>query len=89
MQKFVQQNTDTKFLLLPPQSPNLNGHIERWFRSLKSQCLDRTFFLGQRSLERTLSEDVEHVQAKRNHQGLTNKLMGPKRRVPAVSGKIN
>ncbi|MCP4786109.1 MAG: transposase [Fuerstiella sp.] len=44
MRRFLEQNTDTEVVLLPPKSPNLNAYMERWFRSLKSECLDR----GQR-----------------------------------------
>ncbi len=33
--------TDTDVVLLPPRNPNLNAHLERYMRSLKSECLDR------------------------------------------------
>ena len=56
MREFVERNTDTRIVLLPPKSPNLNAHMERWFRSLKSECLDRMIFFGKRSLERAVRE---------------------------------
>jgi len=55
---------------LPPQSPNLNAYMERWFRSLKFECLDRMVFFGERSLKRAVCEYVEHYYRERNHQGL-------------------
>ncbi len=47
MRDFLEQNTDTEVVLLPPKSPNLNAYMERWFRSLKSECLDRMIFFVQ------------------------------------------
>src|SRR5262249_44040989 len=32
---------------LPPQSPNLNAHCERFVRSIKEEVLDRMIFLGE------------------------------------------
>ena len=88
MREFLKQNTDTEVVLLPPKSPNLNAHMERWFRSLKSECLDRMIVFGRRSLERAVTEYVEHYHAERNHQGLGNELIGPDEVVGSVAGKI-
>ena len=56
MREFIKQNTDTEVVLLPPKSPNLNAYMERWFRSLKCECLDRMIFFGVKSLENAVSE---------------------------------
>ena len=88
MREFLEQNTDTEVVLLPPKSPNLNAYMERWFRSLKSECLDRMIFFVQRSLERAVTNFVQHYHAERNHQGLSNHLIDPEKRVGAVAGKI-
>ena len=53
--EFIEKNTDTEIVLLPPKSPNLNAYMERWFRSLKSECLDRMIFFGRRSLGKAVS----------------------------------
>jgi transposase InsO family protein len=37
-------------VLLPPSSPNLNAHLERFHRSLKEECLDRMIFFGETML---------------------------------------
>ena len=34
---------------LPSRSPDLNAYIERFFRSLKSECVERMIFFGERS----------------------------------------
>jgi putative transposase len=56
MREYLSQNTDTRTVLLPPKSPNLNAFMERWFRSLKSESFDGMIFFGKRSLERAVSE---------------------------------
>jgi len=42
--------TDTEVVTLPPKSPNLNSHLERFMRSLKSECLNRMILFGETSL---------------------------------------
>ncbi len=43
-------------LRLPPRSPNLNAYVERFMRSIKSECLDQLIFFGERSLRRVLNQ---------------------------------
>ncbi len=43
-----------KSLLLPPRSPNLNAHLERFFGSLKREALDRMILFGEKSLAQRL-----------------------------------
>ena len=74
---YMNELTDTEIVLLPPKSPNLNAQIERYMRSLKSECLNRMIFFGRRSLERALKEFVSHYHEERNHQGLENRLIDP------------
>ena len=77
MRDFLDQNTDTQVVVLPPKSPNLNAYMERWFRNLKSECLDRMIFFDRQSLENPVRLYVEHYHAERNHQGLGNELIAP------------
>ena len=84
----MEQNTETTVVLLPPKSPNLNTYMERWFRSLKSECLDRMISLGRKSLENAVREYVEHYHAERNHQGLGNKLIEPDQDAGSAMGRI-
>ncbi len=88
MRDFIDQYTDTKVVLLPLKSPNLNAYMERWFRSLKSECLSRMIFFGRKSLENAVREYVQHYYGERNHQGLSNHLIDPSDNVNAVAGKI-
>ena len=88
MRDYLSQNTDTEVVLLPPKSPNLNAFMERWFRSLKSECLNRIIFFGRHSLENAVAEYVEHYHTERNHQGLGNELIEPIEEVRSVAGTI-
>ena len=66
---------------LPPRSPNLNSYIERYFGSLKSECLSRMIFFGENMLRRAVGQFLLHYHQERNHQGLGNKLIEPKEEV--------
>ena len=69
---------------LPPRSPNLNAHAERFVRSIKESCLDRMIFFGEASLRKGIQEFVVHYHGERNHQGLGNRLILPS---PAIGGE--
>ena len=73
---------------LSPQSPNLNAHIERFFGSLKSECLDKMIFFGQRSLQNAVRQFLAHYHGERNHQGLSNKIIEPREEVGQDHGEI-
>ena len=88
MREFMEQNTDTEIVQLPSKSPNLNAYIERWFGSLKSECLSRMIFFSQKSLDKAVRQYVEHYHAERNHQGLANQLILPDENVETVAGRI-
>ena len=60
---------------LPPRSPNLNAHAERFVRSIKESCLDRLIFFSEESLRNTMHNFVAHYHAERNHQDLANRLI--------------
>jgi putative transposase len=75
-------------MILPPRSPNLNAHLERFFGSLKSECLDRMIFFGENSLRRAICSFVEHYHSERNHQGLGNQLIEPVEGVGYSEGEV-
>ena len=53
----------------------MNAHAERFIRSIKSECIGQTIFLGQRSLDHAIKEFVEHYHDERSHQGIGNRLV--------------
>lgn len=62
--------------------------MERFFRSLKSECLDRMIFFGERSLRNAMREYLAHYHGGRNHQGLDNRIIDPEDDVGAIAGTI-
>jgi len=64
-----------KVVKLPPRSPNLNAHCERWIRSVKTEMLSRMIFFGERSLRHCLEQYVAHFHQERNHQGKGNVIL--------------
>jgi putative transposase len=73
---------------LPPKSPNLNAHIERFMRSLKEECLERLIFFGEESLRNAVAEFLIHFHSERNHQGLQNRLIQPAAEANKSQGEI-
>ena len=73
---------------LPPRSPNLNAHLERFFGSLKSECLYKLILFGETATRRAVSAFVTHYHTERNHQGLDNELIVPMVRPPDMDAEI-
>ena len=66
-----------KRVVLPPRSPDLNAHAERWVRSVKEECLSRLILFGERALRHALKHYEIHYHQERNHQGKGNVLLMP------------
>ena len=79
---------DIKSVRLPPHNPNLNTHLERFFGSLKPECLDRIIFFGEKSLSRAVRTYVAHYHKERNHQGLDNQVIEPGKEFGHTDGEI-
>jgi putative transposase len=62
---------------LPPRSPNLNAHAERFVRSIKESCLNRLILFGEQWLRRAIREFIAYYHQERNHQDLGNRLIVP------------
>lgn len=68
-----------------PMSPHLNCMIERFVRTIKSECLNRMLIFGERHLEYIVKEFVKHYHEERPHQGLDNEIIDPP---PKGTGEI-
>jgi putative transposase len=75
-------------LVLPPKNPNMNAYMERFFRSLKSESLDRIIPFGEQSVRRTVHSYIDHYHQERNHQGLDNKIIKSGEEVGQADGEI-
>ena len=61
-------------VLLPPRSPHLNAHCERFVRSIKEEALNQMVILGERALYYAIQQYLAHDHTERHHQGLGNQL---------------
>jgi len=82
------EQAGVKVVRLPPCSPNLNPHLERFMRSVKEECIERMIFFGERSLQVAVAEFLNHFHAERNHQGLGNRLIEPGQEVGRTAGEV-
>ena len=82
------ETVGVKPVRLPPRSPNLSAHIERFMRSLKEECLERMIFFGEKSLEATTVAYMDHFHTERNHQGMGNRLLIPSGEVGDKAGEV-
>ncbi len=82
------EKSGVKPVRLPPRSPNLTPHIERFMRSIKEECLNKMIFFGEKSLLNAVREFCLHYHQERNHQGLENRLIEPGRDVGLTKGKV-
>ena len=57
------------------QAPNMIAYVERFIRTIKSECPGQMIFLGQDSLDRAIKEFVEHYHDERSHRGIGNRLV--------------
>ena len=90
--RFLIRDRDTKFtaafdevfrsegiriIRSPVRAPRANAVMERWFGSLRRECLDRLLILGRGHLERVLRVYVEHYNAHRPHRSLDQRAPTP------------
>ncbi len=68
-----------------PMSPHLNCVIERFIKTIKTECLNRMLIFGERHLEYITFEFVTHYHTERPHQGLDNEIIEPP---PQGTGEI-
>jgi transposase InsO family protein len=84
----ILSDAGTQLARLPARSPNLNAHLERFWRSLREECTDRLVFFGEAMLRRAIGEFVRHYLGERNHQGLDNRLIEPGPEVGSTAGAV-
>tara|TARA_Y100000385_G_scaffold251581_1_gene274474 strand:+ start:114 stop:869 length:756 start_codon:yes stop_codon:yes gene_type:complete len=71
------RNEGVKSVRLPPRTLNMNAHLERFFGSLKSECLNTLILFGEKAMCNAVRQYLDHYHADRCHQGLGNQLIVP------------
>lgn len=61
---------------LPPRSPNLNAHAERFVRSARQECLNHLILSSEEQLRYVLTEYLKYYHHERIHQGV-NRIIEP------------
>src|SRR6266581_4520042 len=59
------KNSGVEPVILPPRSPNLHAHCERFVRSIKEEALERMVMLGERSLYHVIHEYLTYYHRER------------------------
>jgi transposase InsO family protein len=75
-------------VVLPPRSPNLNAHCERFVRSIRQEALHQMIVIGETSLRYVIQSYLTHYHHERNHQGLANRLIASEPGVGRQSGLV-
>jgi putative transposase len=77
--EFLKMLADTGLtpVKIPPRSPNLNAHAERFVRTIKESCVERLILFGEDFIRNATAEFVCHYHLERNDQGLGNRLINP------------
>jgi len=68
----------------PVRAPRANAVAERWVRSVRNECLDRTLVFGRRHLQQILRAYLTHYNTERPHHSLA--LASPERKPREVRG---
>ena len=68
-----------------PLAPNFSPFVERFIKSIQSECLDRMMIFGEAHLRYCITEYISHYHTERAHQGIDNTIIEPP---PQGTGKI-
>jgi putative transposase len=68
-----------KSVKLPPSSPNLNAHAERFVRTIKESCLERMFLFGEGALRTAISQFLIHYLKERTTRAWRTELSARRR----------
>jgi putative transposase len=58
-------------------SPNMSPFVERFVRSIKSECINKMLIFGEKHLRYCISEYISHYHTERPHQGIGNNIIEP------------
>jgi len=73
----VAQASGIEVVRIAYRAPRMNAIVERFLGSVRRECLDHLIILGDRHLERVLTEYTQYFNLERPHQGLGQQLPEP------------
>jgi len=87
-------------LRTPPQTPRAHAFAERWVGTVRRECTDRIFIVGERHLSTVLTEYTAYYNGHRPHRSLGQPPLNPRSQVvdltaarvqrrPILGGVIN
>jgi transposase InsO family protein len=62
---------------IPPRAPKANAYVERWVRTVRTECLNSTLIWSGRHLRQVLARYLEHYNTGRPHRGIDLDLPVP------------
>ena len=74
----ILKSTGCKTKLIPPRSPECNGHIESFIKTFKTECLDRLILTSEAQLRYVVKEFLEYYNHERPHSGLGGRMIKPR-----------
>ena len=80
-----------RVLRTPVRAPRANAVCERFLGSVRRECLDQLFILGEAHLRRVLRAYVAYFNHARPHQGLDQRVPNssdPARASPSAAGPV-
>jgi putative transposase len=73
---------------IPPRAPRANAFAQRWVRTVRTECLDRTLIWNCQHLYRVLTTYLEHYNTARPHRGIDLEVPVPTATPLPVAGDI-
>ena len=74
----ILKSAGCKTKLIPPRSPECNGHIESFIKTFKTECLDRLILTSEAQLRYVVKEFLEYYNHERPHSGLDGRMINPR-----------
>jgi transposase InsO family protein len=68
----ILKDSGVEVIRTPRQAPDCNAFAERFVLSIKSECLNRMIFFGERRLREAVVSYLDHYRSERPHQGIGN-----------------
>ena len=63
--------------LIPPRSPECNGFIESFIKTIKTECLDQLILSTEAQLRYAVTEFIAYYNRERPHSALGGKMINP------------